>query len=339
MKSHKKKRLEHFDMDKLNLQITKDDLFILPVKNLLPINCCCEEEDVSLLKLDRQVYTCFSNDKCITNNIHRYYWHLFLNNFTVVSKKKIDNYNPFAKYNNLELWHVGTFKTENEAQLYVGSLFNIKLPLESSYHFSGILGLDKDFVKIVKVSDIVPDCLCVNDSDMKSIKDNSTKIDTDLLNFFKNREKLKKNSLDGEWSAPIGWNMRLSGTTNSNKGIAFAYGNNYTATTNDGKTWNFAWNAIPFLHDGGDKLVPTSNPWGIFNRWNPWAPRYNLDKVTLVRQNPSSQINTIKSGTFVSNELCLKYNIYSNYWTQNVNNYAIISYKQFDNYYNFEQTI
>jgi hypothetical protein len=335
MKSHKKKRLEHFDMDKLNLQITKDDLFILPVKNLLPINCCCEEEDVSLLKLDRQVYTCFSNDKCITNNIHRYYWHLFLNNFTVVSKKKIDNYNPFAKYNNLELWHVGTFKTENEAQLYVGSLFNIKLPLESSYHFSGILGLDKDFVKIVKVSDIVPDCLCVNDSDMKSIKDNSTKIDTDLLNFFKNREKLKKNSLDGEWSAPIGWNMRLSGTTNSNKGIAFAYGNNYTATTNDGKTWNFAWNAIPFLHDGGDKLVPTSNPWGIFNRWNPWAPRYNLDKVTLVRQNPSSQINTIKSGTFVSNELCLKYNIYSNYWTQNVNNYAIISYKQFDNYYNF----
>ena len=514
MKSRKPKKLEHFDMDKLNLQITKDDLFIIPVSKLLPINCCCEEEDASVLKLDKQVYTCFSNDKCVANNIHRYYWHIFLNNFTVVSKKKIDNFNPFAKYNNMEVWHVGTFKTDAAAQLYIGSLFNLKLPLESSYQYSGILGLDKDSIKIVKVSDIVPDCLCINDSDMKSIKDNSTKIDSDLVNFFKNREKKKesvtlinsidgawewgrtdqpkwpvyitgtsnsndayiynqaktatgtayrfytndrktwyapdlmeplvlntnnpnrldftrnhwaghgwtaesvafyrqtysldgewkaqihwemtvsgtnnsndaiatykgnghnyrfytndrktwnanwlgipllydgrnklvptynpwypyysldqitlyrKTSLDGDWKAPIGWIMKVSGTTNSNSGISLLSGTNYSATTNDRKTWNFSWNGIPFLYDGEDKLVPTNNV---------WASAYSLEQVTLLRQKPNllPKIDTIKSGTFVSNELCLKYNIYNNYWTQNINNYVMISYKQFDNYYNF----
>lgn len=424
MKSRKPKKLEHFDMDKLNLQITKDDLFIIPVSKLLPINCCCEEEDAYVLKLDKKVYTCFSNDKCVANNIHRYYWHLFLNNFTVVSKKKIDNYNPFAKYNNMEVWHVGTFKTDAEAQLYVGSLFNLKLPLESSYQYSGILGLDKDFVKIVKVSDIVPDCLCINDSDMKSIKDNSTKIDTDLVNFFKNREKTKqsldglwqnndktrgfyiggttdsldgelymdfrpagqaysfestdginwysnalgvthkydgnntlipskspwgdnysierstltrqnivyssKTEIDGEWKAPVGWSMKVSASSDSNNGISIINGGGwkYIATKNADKTWKFAWNSIPFLYDGVDKLVPTNNV---------WAPSYSLEQVTLVKQktNQLSKIETIKSGTFVSNELCLKYNIYNNYWTQNINNYVLISYKQFDNYYNF----
>ena len=181
--SRGKKKVEHFEMDKLNLQITKDDLFIIPVKNLIPINCCCEEEDANILKLDPSAHTCFSNDKCISNNIHRYYWHLFLNSFTVVSKKKIDKYNSFAKYNNMEVWHLGTFKTENEAQLYVSSIFNPKLPHESSYQYSGILGLDKDFVRIVKVSDIIPDCLCINENDLQSINEQKTKIYTDSQRF------------------------------------------------------------------------------------------------------------------------------------------------------------
>ncbi len=508
MTTNNKKKLEHFKMDKISLQITKDDLFILPVSKLIPINCCCEQEDSIILKLDKKIYTCFSDDKCVANNIHRYYWHLFLNNFTVVSKKKIDNFNSFAKYNNMDLWHVGTFKTENEAQLYVSSLFNLKLPLESSYQYSGILGLDKDNVRIVKVSDIVPDCLCINDSDMKSIKDNSTKIDSDLVNFFKNREKLtiessdsidgtwewgrggwnfyisgtsnsndafiynqatsatgtayriytydrikwhtplmavplvinannpnklnmlpnpweghsltldqvafyRKVSLDGFWTAvKMGWSMKVSGTDNSNNTtLMYNNGSNYNFTTNDRKTWNASWLGIPLLFDGSDKLVPTSNPWAPsysleqitlvrqknksldgdwkapmgwsmkvsgtdnsytgtcvfqgsnynFNTYdrktwwpswlgvmlvhdgedklvpasNPWSSSYSLEQVTFVRQNAQSKIETIKSGTYVSNQLCLKYNIFGNYWTQNINNYALVSYKQIDNYYNF----
>ena len=80
MTTNNKKKLEHFKMDKISLQITKDDLFILPVSKLIPINCCCEVEDSTILKLDTKIYTCFSDDKCVANNIHRYYWHLFINN-------------------------------------------------------------------------------------------------------------------------------------------------------------------------------------------------------------------------------------------------------------------
>jgi len=356
--SGENKKLEHFEMDKLNLQITKDDLFIIPVKNLIPINCCSEEEDAKILKLDPSKHTCFSSDKCISNNIHRYYWHLFLNCFTVVSKKKIDKYNSFAKYNNMELWHLGTFKTENEAQLYVSSIFNPKLPHESSYQYSGILGLDKDFVRIVKVSDIIPDCLCINENDFQSINQQKTKIDSDITNFFNNRQKLVSDSIDGDWAAPgpevfaVGPNYNY--TKEQAKQVCSKY-NAEVATTaqlekaqKQGADWCFtAW-----VSDSNNAKYPitTSTGGGCGNGRSgviSWTPGYNTAGVNCYGPKPgiNDYPNTIlpfnqtvwsqKSGSFVSNELCLKYNIYSNYWTQNIKNYALVSLKQFDNYYNF----
>jgi hypothetical protein len=83
------------------------------------------------------------------------------------------------------------------------------------------------------------------------------------------------NSLDGYWVAPIGWSMKVSGTSNSNNGTAFAFNYNFRITTSDRKTWQAQWLSPSLLYNGVNKLVPTSNP---------WQGTYSLDHITLVRQ-------------------------------------------------------